>query len=260
MTTDLFVETEIGDGVMNIVLNRPKANALNSKMLIQLQAAFQEAGRNTQVRCVLLSASGNTFCAGQDLTEMQLKADISYLAHLQSAYNPLIMLIRSLEKPVLAAVQGTVAGAGLGLVLACDLRIAGQEAQFKVGFSGIGLATDSAVSLLLPLLIGIGRASEAAFLNSPIPADQALIWGLVNRVVPKTELHIHAREWAKQLAQGPVHAYGLTKRDFNKAILPNLAAVLEYEAQNQEIARKYAEHAEGLRAFEEKRSPNFRQI
>lgn len=260
MSGDLSIKTELQDGVMEIVLDRPKVNALNSEMIAQLKAAFKDAERNTQVRCVLLSASGNTFSAGQDLSEMRSKDGISYRAHLMATYNPLILQIRRLEKPVLAAIQGAVTGAGLGLVLACDLRIVAEEAQFMVGFSRIGLAPDSAVSLLLPLLIGLGRASAVAFTNSPIHADQALGWGLVNQVVPQAELSNRAIAWAKQLAQGPMHAFGLTKRNFNKAILPNLEAILDYEAQNQEVASKHAEHAEGLRAFLEKRPPNFYEI
>lgn len=259
MATDLFVETEVRDGVMRIVLNHPKVNALNSAIIYQLQAAMKESERNTRVRCVLLSATGNTFCAGQDLNEMQSKSNLSYRDHLLSTYNPLIIQIRRLGKPVLAAIQGAVAGAGLGLALACDLRIAGPQAQFMVGFSGIGLAPDSAVSLFLPLLVGLGRASEATFSNLPISADQALSWGLVNRIVPQADLGNRATQWAEQLANGPVHAFGLAKRDFNKALLPNLETVLNYEAQNQEIAGKHAEHNEGLRAFLEKRSPNFLQ-
>ena len=260
MSGDLFVKTELQNGVLKLVLDRPKVNALNSEMITQLQTAFKAAERNAQVRCVLLSASGNTFCAGQDLSEMQAKGNVSYRAHLLGTYNPLILQIRRLEKPVLAAIQGAVTGAGLGLVLACDLRIAGQEAQFRVGFSGIGLAPDSAVSVLLPLLIGLGRASEAAFANFPIRADQALSWGLVNRVVPQLELDYRALEWAKQLALGPTHAFGLTKREFNKAILSNLEALLDYEAQNQEIAGRHGEHREGLQAFLEKRTPDFKTV
>ena len=259
MSIEVFIETNIQDGVFSILLNRPKVNALNSTMVAQLQAAFKQAERDPMVRCVLLTATGNTFCAGQDLGEMQSKAEISFLAHLRHTYNPLILQIRRLEKPVLAVIQGAVTGAGLGLVLACDLRIAAPRARFMVGFSGIGLAPDSAVSVLLPLLIGLGRASEAAFSNTPINADQALEWGLVNRVVSQAELQDQAMKWANQLARGPVYAFGLAKRGFNKALLSNLEAVLEYEAQNQEIAGKSAEHQEGLRAFLEKRSPDYQQ-
>jgi 2-(1,2-epoxy-1,2-dihydrophenyl)acetyl-CoA isomerase len=122
-----------------------------------------------------------------------------------------------------------------------------------VGFGGIGLAPDSAVSLLLPTLIGFGRALEYTFTNEPITAEQALAWGLVNRLAPAAELQARAAEWAGALAHGPVHAMGLAKRDYNKAILSNLEAVLDYEAYTQEIAGCGEEHKEGIRAFLEKR-------
>ncbi|MGD9092758.1 MAG: enoyl-CoA hydratase-related protein, partial [Anaerolineales bacterium] len=165
--------------------------------------------------------------------------------------------IRQLEKPVLAAVNGAVSGAALGIVLACDLRIASERARFVVGFTSIGLTTDSAVSLFLPSLIGVGRATEAAFDNTAINAEQALVWGLVNRLVPSSELTDQAIKWANNLAQGPMQAYGLTKRAFNKAVFSNLEQVLDYEAHLQDIARRGAEHKEGVGAFLEKRSPDF---
>jgi 2-(1,2-epoxy-1,2-dihydrophenyl)acetyl-CoA isomerase len=227
-------------------------------MVHQLQAAFTQAGRDAHVRSVLLTAAGNTFSAGQDLIEMQSKAGVSFRSHLLKTYNPLILQIRRMEKPVLAAIQGAVTGAALGIVLACDVRIASQAARFLVGFSGIGLAPDSAVSLFLPQLIGLGRASEVTFFNTPIDANQALDWGLVNRVVSANKLQVEALAWAKQLAQGPVHAIGLAKRDFNRIILPELEATLDYEAHNQETAGRSPEHQEGLQAFLEKRPPNFR--
>lgn len=257
MSTDVWIETNLHDGVLHIEFNRPGVNAMTVDMVAQLQVAFKQAERDDGVRCVLLTASGSTFCAGQDLGEMQTKAGLSFREHLLKTYNPLILQIRRLEKPVLAAIQGAAVGAGLGLALACDLRIASPGARFLVGFAVIGLAPDSAVSLLLPLLIGLGRATEAAFSNTPLNADQALAWGLVNRVVPQAELPAAAAEWAKQLARGPVQALGLAKRDFNKAILPHLEAVLDYEAHNQELASRGIEHREGLRAFLEKRAPDY---
>lgn len=245
------------NGVLGLTLNRPKANAFNLEMIEALQAAFRQAARDEAVRVVLLSGSGNTFSAGQDVKELQQAGGISFREHLKRTYNPLILQIRRLEKPVLAAIHGAVAGAALGIALACDLRIAADTARFVVGFGGIGLAPDSAVSLLLPALIGLGRASEHTFTNEPIPAEKALAWGLVNRLVPAEALNEQAWEWAAALAHGPVHAMGLAKRDFNRAILPNLEAMLDYEAQIQEIAGQGAEHREGLAAFIEKRQARY---
>ncbi len=253
MSTSDTVLTSTQAGVMTITLNRPKANAFNFEMIEAAQAAFKQASRDEAVRCVLLTGSGNAFSAGQDVKEFQQAGDLSFRKHLQRTYNPLILQIRRLEKPVLAAVNGAAAGAALGVTLACDLRIAADTARFVVGFGGIGLAPDSAVSLLLPALIGLGRAAEHAFTNQPISAGQALAWGLVNRVVPAAELAERAQEWAAALAGGPVRAMGLAKRDFNKAVLGNLEQVLDYEGYIQDIAGKGAEHKEGLQAFLEKR-------
>jgi 2-(1,2-epoxy-1,2-dihydrophenyl)acetyl-CoA isomerase len=162
-----------------------------------------------------------------------------------------------LEKPVIAGINGTVAGAALGIALACDLRIASDQARFLVGFVGIGLGPDSGISVLLPALVGLGRATEMAYTNAPVSAQRALEWGMVNRLAPQDQLLEQARQWAAELARGPIHAMGLAKRDFNKAVLGNLEQVLDYEAHIQEIAGRGADYKEGVQAFLEKRQPNF---
>jgi 2-(1,2-epoxy-1,2-dihydrophenyl)acetyl-CoA isomerase len=253
--TDLLL-SEFQQGVLTIILNRPKVNALNLELIAALQAAFRQAERDPQVRCVLLTGSGSVFSAGQDVSEFA-KGPVSIRYHLLRTYNPLVVQIRKLEKPVLAAINGAVSGAALGLALACDLRIASDQARFVVGFSGIGLAPDSSVSLLLPALIGLGRASEYTFTNAPITAEQALAWGLVNRIAPADRLNQEAGAWALQLARGPMGAMALAKRDFNNAILGNLEKVLDYEAYIQDIAGKGSEHTEGVAAFLEKRPAKF---
>ena len=257
MTTSETLLVNISGGVMALTLNRPGANALNFEMIATLQAALKQAARDPSIRCVLLSGSGNVFSAGQDLKDVQKAQGDSFRMHLQRTYNPLIGHIRELEKPVLAAINGPVAGAALGIALACDLRIAADTARLVVGFSGIGLAPDSAVSLFLPILAGLGRATEYAFTNEPISAEQALSWGLVNQVVPAGELNQLAWEMAERLARGPIQAMGLAKRAFNKAVLGNLEQVLDYEAHLQDIAGKGAEHQEGVSAFLEKRAPRY---
>jgi 2-(1,2-epoxy-1,2-dihydrophenyl)acetyl-CoA isomerase len=248
--SDSVVLTELQDHIFTITLNRPdKANAFNVAMLAGLQTALKRVARESQARCVVLTGKGKSFSAGQDIGELQSSEPVSFRDHLRRTYNQVILQIRGLEKPVLAAINGTVAGAALGVALACDLRIAAEEARFVVGFLGIGLVPDSAVSLLLPQLIGLGRATEAAFTNQPLDAAQALEWGLVNRLVPADELEATSMQIAETLAQGPTRAFGLTKRAFNKAVLPNLEGVLEYEAQLQEIAGGTAEHAARVAAF-----------
>lgn len=255
--TEPVLLVEQSDGVLKLCLNRPKVNAINASLIQALQAAFRQAERDSQVRCVLLTGRGSTFSAGQDVHEIRQAQGTSFRSHLQRTYNPLILQIRRLEKPVLAAINGSVSGAALGIALACDLRIAADTARFVVGFSGIGLAPDSAVSLLLPALIGLGRAFEYACSNAPLDAQQALALGLVNRVIPAVELESQSEMWASALALGPVNAFGLAKRAFNKAVLPNLEEVLDYEAYLQDIAAQGEEHREGLQAFLEKRPPNF---
>jgi 2-(1,2-epoxy-1,2-dihydrophenyl)acetyl-CoA isomerase len=252
-----LVSIRLQDNVYTLTLNHPKVNAINHSMLISLHAAFKEAASDSRVRCVLLSATGDHFSAGQDLAEAAAEGDARYDQHLRATYNPLILQIRQLEKPVLAAIHGSVAGAALGIALACDLRIAADSTRFVLGFLGVGLVPDSATSLLLPALAGLGRASQMAFLNSPVEVQTALDWGLVNRVVPSAKLQEEAVAWAKTLARGPLQTMGLTKRMFNHAILGNLEEVLEYEAKLQEIAHHTAEHREGLQAFLEKRPPEF---
>jgi 2-(1,2-epoxy-1,2-dihydrophenyl)acetyl-CoA isomerase len=257
MSTTESLLVELNAGVMGLTLNRPSANALNFEMIAALQGALRQAARDPSVRCVLLTGNGKVFSAGQDLKDVQSAQGESFRAHLLRTYNPLILQIRELEKPVLAAINGPAAGAALGIALACDLRIAADTARLVVGFSGIGLAPDSAVSLFLPLLAGLGRASEYAFTNEPISAEQALSWGLVNRVVPADKLIRSAWEMAEGLAQGPIQAMGLAKRAFNKAVLGNLEQALDYEAHLQDIAGKGAEHLEGVSAFLEKRAPRY---
>ncbi len=260
MSEDLLL-TDLTDGVLTLTLNRPKANAFNEPLIKATQTAFKDAARNKDVRCVLLTGSGKIFSAGQDVTEFGGEHDQprSFRAHLQKTYNPLVLAMRQLEKPVLAAINGAVAGAALGIALAADLRIASDQARFVVGFGGIGLAPDSAVSVMLPLLIGLGRAAEAAYFNDPISAEQALAWGLVNKVVAADTLADEARALAHRLADGPVYALGLTKRDFNRAHLAHLEEMLDYEAHIQEIAGRGPDHKEGLAAFLEKRNPQYRK-
>ncbi|MDX9993198.1 MAG: enoyl-CoA hydratase-related protein [Anaerolineales bacterium] len=253
-----FLRSVLTDAVLTLTIDRPKANAFNLALIAELQSAFKQADRDSQTRVIVLTGAGRVFGAGQDIEEILAGGEnLSYLAHLRETYNPLILQIRQIEKPVIAAINGPCAGASFGIALACDLRLAAESARFVVGFNGIGLVPDSGVSLLLPSLIGLGRALEFTFSNQPISAEKALAWGLVNRVVTLEDLPGAAASAAAELARGPLGAFGLSKRLYNKAILPNLAEILEYEGQIQEIAGKSLEHKEGVSAFLEKRSPKF---
>jgi 2-(1,2-epoxy-1,2-dihydrophenyl)acetyl-CoA isomerase len=256
MTT---IASEIRSGVFTLTMQRPPVNALDMETVAGLLSALKDASRNPEVRCILLTGSQGVFSAGHDIHEMLTGRgqNVSYRTHLLETYNPLILLIRQISKPVMAVVNGPAAGAGLGIALACDLRLASPNAHFTVGFAGIGLAPDSGVSLFLPLLVGLGRATELAYSNASIPASQALEWGLINRLVSAEELMTESSNLALLLASGPVGAFGLAKRAFNRSILPNLEEALDHEAHLQEIASHGVEHLEGVNAFMEKRFPNF---
>lgn len=250
------LRTDRQDGVLTITLDRPKANAFNNAMIDELMGVLKEAGRDKSVRCVLITGSGKMFSAGQDVSAFGGE-DVSFREHLGRTYNRLILRMRRLEKPILAAINGPAAGAALGIALAADLRLAGESAKFVFGFTGIGLTTDSGTSLTLPLLVGLTRAAEIAFTNEPVSAQEARMMGLVNDVVADEELMEAAGSLAAELAEGPTAAIGLTKRAFNKAHLGDLEAVLDYEAHLQEIAGDTEDHHEGLGAFREKRPPKF---
>jgi 2-(1,2-epoxy-1,2-dihydrophenyl)acetyl-CoA isomerase len=259
MSEEKHLYSDLADGLLTLIIDRPPVNAFSLDLIKQLQDAFLRAERDDRVRCVLLTGTGDVFSAGQDIHDF-LEEDVPFRYHMLRTYNPLVIQIRRLEKPVLAALNGITAGAGLGIALACDLRIASDQAQLVVGFTGIGLVPDSAVSLLLPALIGLGRATEYTFFNTPIAAAEAQTLGLVNRVVPHGTLAEHATAWAAALAQGARRAFGLSKRLFNKSVLPNLEQLLDYEAYLQEIASHTPEHKEGVRAFLEKRPPKFTDL
>ena len=246
------------NGVLTLTLNRPeRANAFNAELIVELQDAFAKAAKDSSVRCIVLTGAGRAFSAGQDIGEMQGGGAISYREHLEKTYNPLILQIRKIEKPVIAALNGPCAGAAFGVALACDLRFACETTSLVVGFGGIALAPDSAVSLLLPALIGLGRVQYFFMTNEAISSEQALEWGLVNKIFPSEKFMQETMAFAAQLAAGPVGAYGMAKQVFNKAILPNLEEALKAEADAQEIAGKSAEHKEGVSAFMGKRKPKY---
>ena len=253
------LRTEQNGGVLTLTLDRPKANAFDLPLVDALVEALRRAESDSSVRCLVLTGAGKVFSAGQDVTAFaQGNEPVSFRHHLERTYNRLILRMRTLEKPIVGAINGAAAGAGLGVALATDVRIAAAGARFVFAFTGIGLTADSGTSLTLPLLIGLGRATEMAFTNAPVSAEQALAYGLVNRVVADEELPAAAAELAASLAQGPTRALGLTKRAFYHGLLASLPAVLDYEAHLQEIAGRTADHHEGVAAFLEKRAPAYR--
>ncbi len=247
------------NGVLNVMLNRPKVNAFDQRMVDELLEVIRYAGREEGVRCIVLTGAGRFFCTGHDVRVIaEIGEDISYRYHLERTYNRIVRRMRRLEKPIIGAINGPAAGAGLGIALATDLRWAAESASFIFGFTGIGLTADSGTSLTLPLYLGMARATEMAFTNQPLSAEQALDYGLINRVVPDEELGDAVADLAASLAVGPARALGLTKRAFNRAMLSSLDKALDYEAYLQEILGRTEDHREGVAAFLERRPPKFR--
>jgi 2-(1,2-epoxy-1,2-dihydrophenyl)acetyl-CoA isomerase len=250
-------------GILTISLNRPAVfNALNGPMLDELLAAFEQEAVQPEVRCVILTGVGRGFCAGQDLEERRTFIEESGTPpslgqSLRQRYNPLILAIRELDKPVIGAINGVAAGAGCSLALACDLRVAADNATFIESFVRVGLGLDSGSSFTLPRLVGMARAFELAMLGDRLNAATAEQYGLVNRVVPAPRLLAETHAIARQLAAAPPAALGRIKRALNFGLSHDLSAALEYEAMEQEDAARHPEYKEGLSAFFEKRPPNF---
>lgn len=256
---------EAADGVATVTLNRPEVlNAFTGRMRTELADAMMQVERDGTVRAVILTGAGRAFCAGQDLQDLKdaytgggapVFGDM-----LRQGYNPLILRMRNLEKPIVAAVNGAAAGAGCSLALACDLILASETASFIQVFVRVGLVPDCGSLFFLPRLVGFARAMELCLRGDAVIARDAERMGLVNGVVPPDDLMKTAREWALRLARGPGKAIGLIKRGLNRSIGSDLESMLEVEAQLQEIAGRTQDHREGVLAFLEKRAPKFQGL
>jgi 2-(1,2-epoxy-1,2-dihydrophenyl)acetyl-CoA isomerase len=252
------IRVEIADAIATITLDRPDAlNALTVAMKGELLAAFRWIARDRSVRSVVLTGAGRAFCAGQDLRE-RLEPDAAPLAvELRERYNPIIRAMRTLDQPIVGAINGVAAGAGASLAFACDLRVAAEGASFLLAFGRIGLVPDSGATWLLPRLVGPAKAAELALLGDPFSAADAERFGLVARVVPADVLAETARDAAVRLASLAPKALALTKRALQRSWSVDLDEALDDEAFRQGIAGATADHQEGLAAFLEKRPPRF---
>jgi 2-(1,2-epoxy-1,2-dihydrophenyl)acetyl-CoA isomerase len=254
---------EKAGNVCTVTLNRPDSlNALNDAMTAELAKVVRQLQDDDQVRCVVFTGAGRAFSSGQDLGDLKKKyADPKFVPHLSDdlrrRYNPIIRGLRELEKPVLAAVNGVAAGAGLSLALACDLRIASNKASFIEVFVNVGLVPDSGNTFFLPRLVGLGKALELCFTGNKLSAAEALTLGLVNKVVPVEELSKATAEFADRLAKLPTRALGLMKGLLYRSLNSDVDAMLEAEADAQETAALTADHREGVTAFFEKRPAKF---
>jgi 2-(1,2-epoxy-1,2-dihydrophenyl)acetyl-CoA isomerase len=247
------------DGVVTIVMNRPDVlNSCNREMVAELTDAFEGAGRDAAVRCVILTGAGRAFCAGQDLAEaVPAEGEIPDIGGIVEGYNRLIRAIRALEKPVVAAVNGVAAGAGANIALACDFVVAADNASFIQAFAKIGLVPDNGGTFFLPRLVGMARATQLAMLAEKVPAQQALEWGMIYKVVPAAELGPTATAFARMLAQQPTRGLGLIKRALDAAWENTLDEQLALEARLQGEAGRTHDYLEGVRAFQAKRAPKF---
>lgn len=245
-----------------ITLNRPdRLNALTATMSGELESAFSDAGKNERVRCVVLTGEGRGFCAGQDLNEFEeayqsgRRPDIA--EHLRTSYHRMIPVVVQTPKPVIAAINGVAAGAGLSLALACDLRVASNEAKITQAFVKIGLIPDSGGSYLLPRAVGYSKALELSITGDLIDANTALAVGLVSRVVQAASFRDDVTALANQLASMPTLAIAATKSLLQGALHLTLEDALEKEAATQAEMARTSDHLEGVNAFVEKREPRF---
>ncbi|MCL5116653.1 MAG: enoyl-CoA hydratase-related protein [Firmicutes bacterium] len=255
-----WLELEVAERVATIALNRPETlNALTDGLLKELTDAVKSVEKNPEVRVLVLTGRGRGFCSGQDLKSFQDSAgerDIG--AHLDQFYHPLIRKLATLEKPTIAMINGVVAGAGMSLALACDLRVAAEGARFSQAFVRIGLVPDSGSTYFLPRLIGYSRALEMAMTGMMVDDQTALNWGLINRLVPKEQLEQETYSLARSLASGPPLALGMIKRGIAWGASHDLNDAMEREKDFQIEAARTEDHAEAVKAFFTKQVPQFR--
>src|SRR5947199_6027191 len=260
--TELVLSARQG-AVLTLTLNRPETlNALNRQTTQALTAALEAAGQDPEVGAIILTGAGRAFCAGADLRDVAARAqagDTDLGADLRTNYTPMIRAIRACPKPVIAALNGTAAGAGLSLALACDLRLAAAGAQLIVVFVRVGLVPDAGSLFFLTRMVGLSKATELAITGDPVSADEALRLGIVVSVVPPEQLMPAAMERARQLAAGPGQTYALIKRGMDRALHLDLEQTLELESQLQALAAETPDAQEAIRAFLEKRKPIFKR-
>jgi 2-(1,2-epoxy-1,2-dihydrophenyl)acetyl-CoA isomerase len=255
------VEVRLAERVAWIVLNRPDAlNAWTKQLGEEMNAALDHVAADPEVRAIVLTGAGRAFSSGADLKaggELGLDGSPDVLTPLRTLYHPLILRVRTIDKPVIAAVNGPAAGIGCSLALAADLIVAAESAYFLLAFVNIGLGLDGGASLTLPARVGHARAFEIAYLGERIPAAQALDWGLINRVVPDTDLDASVAALGGRLAAGPPGSYAAIKRTINDRAYGAFPELLDLEAVLQQERAESADFKEGVLAFTQKRTPQF---
>jgi len=251
------------DGALAVItLDRPEVlNAFDEALTSALALAIDEVAADAAVRAVVITGAGRGFSAGQDLRDRFLKVvagqDLQLGNELRRRYHPLIAAIRAMRKPVVAAVNGVVAGAGLGIAVACDVRVASSSASFRAAWTRVGLVPDAGSAYFLPRIVGWGRATDMILTGEPVNADEALRIGLVTSVWSDAEFAVKWREYARGLAQGATEAYALSKEGLNAAWDRDFASFLELESSLQDRAGRTSDYAEGVRAFTSKTPAKF---
>ncbi|HEX7928937.1 MAG TPA: enoyl-CoA hydratase [bacterium] len=263
MAENQFILMDVKDRVATITLNRPeRLNALGQNMRDDLLKAVQRAKDDEGVRVVLITGAGRAFCSGGDVKEMSDRVDSGATSRRDFEIWPIrdriLAEMRGMPKPVIAVVNGVAAGAGCNLALGCDMRIASDKASFTQAFVKRGLHPDWGGTYFMPKMVGTARAMEAILSGDMISAQQALEWGMVNRVVPQAELTDAATEWAQRFAAGPPVVFALAKRAIYRNLDADLTTALEYEAYAQRVVWQTEDAAEGIKAFVEKRTPEFK--
>jgi 2-(1,2-epoxy-1,2-dihydrophenyl)acetyl-CoA isomerase len=260
VTSHETVDLTTDDSAARILLNRPEAlNAWNEQFGRDLLDAITTVATEDSIRAVLITGAGRGFSSGADLKEQRTTADglPDLSSRLREIYHPIITGLREMPKPVVAAVNGPAVGIGCSLALAADLIVAAESAYFLLAFVNIGLVPDGGSTAFLPARIGYARAAEMAILGERVPADRALDWGLINRVVPDDDLAGAGDALVQLLAKGPTTSYAGSKRLLNRRMYAGLAEQLEAEADQQREQGKSQDFIEGVTAFAEKRPPNF---
>jgi len=261
-TTEQPVRYTVSGGVATITLNRPGAmNSLDTPTKELLLEMVDRAAGDTSVRCVVLTGTGRAFCAGQDLREHAANLSGRSLQEVWSTverhFAPTARAIAGMDKPVIAAVNGVAAGAGMSLALACDIRVAADSASFNTAFTAIALSCDTGISWTLPRAVGTSRAVELLLMPRRIEADQALEMGLVTAVVPAAELDQTASDLAARLARGPTRAYAAVKQSVAFAATHSLGETLGFEARMMAWTGGSADHRNAVEAFSAKQEPTF---
>lgn len=255
------IACEKKNGVAHITLNRPKRlNAFNGRMHEELYAALEDAENDDSVRAVVLRGEGRGFSAGADLSSFdeEIEEEMPDLGkYLRATYSRAITKMTKMQKPIVGAAHGPVYGAGFGMALACDVRIAAESAKFSVAFIRIGLMPDAGVTFFLPRIIGLGRAMQMSMTGDPMSAEEALAAGLVSKVVPDERFVDEATEFAEHLAGLPTKAMGQIKKSLYASFESDLETALETEATGQTFCGYTADHKEGVAAFAEKRQASF---